>query len=155
MTHQLSKEQVIEALHASKGMVTVAAESLKCNPQTIYNWLKKSPDCRAVIEQERERVIDVAEIALMGAIGRKEGWAIAFALKTIGKRRGYVERTEQVNFNVDTELIKRAIEAIEKQGLSASDVFENIIASAAEEAHGALVSADGASQEPRRDGDGG
>lgn len=128
MAHQLTKEQVIEALRTSKGMVTLAADQLKCSPQAIYGWIKRSPDVAAVVNAERERVIDVAEIALMGAIQRKEGWAIAFALKTIGKKRGYVERTEQVNFNVDTDLLKRTLDAIEKQGLSASDIFNNILA---------------------------
>ena len=128
MASPYTKEQIIEALRANKGMVTLAADSLKCNSQTIYNWIKRSPDVAAVVNAERERVIDVAEIALMGAIQRKEGWAIAFALKTIGKKRGYVERTEQVNFNVDTDLLKRTLDAIEKQGLSASDIFNNILA---------------------------
>lgn len=128
MASPYTKEQIIAALRANKGMVTLAADHLGCNSQTIYNWMKRSPDVQAVVDAERERVIDVAEVALMGAIGRKEGWAIAFALKTIGKKRGYVERTEQVNFNVDSELIKRTIDAIEKQGLSASDIFNNILA---------------------------
>lgn len=142
---QYTKEQIITALRANKGMTTLAADQLHCSPQTIYNWIERSPDVKAVINAEREKVLDVAEVALMGAIGRKEGWAIAFALKTIGKKRGYIERTEQVNFNVDTALIQRAIEAIEKQGLSASDVFEQIIASAAEDDH-AHVGADGVSE---------
>jgi hypothetical protein len=142
MTAHLIKEDVIAALHANKGMVTLTADMLQCNPQTIYNWIKKSPDVRAVIDAEREKVIDVAEIALMGAIQRKEGWAIAFALKTIGKRRGYVERTEQVNFNVDADLLKRAIDAIEAQGLNASDVFEQIIQQAST-ADRARIGADG------------
>lgn len=132
MYRQLTKDEVIAALKASKGMVTIAADKLGCTPQTVHNWIKRSPEVQAVVNAERDSVLDAAEIALMGAIGRKEGWAIAFALKTIGKNRGYVERTEQVRFTVDERLIQRVIDALEKQGLSASDVFENLVAAAAE-----------------------
>jgi hypothetical protein len=37
-------------------------------------------------------MIDTAEMKLYQSINRGEAWGIAFALKTIGKDRGYVEQ---------------------------------------------------------------
>ena len=127
MGKQLTKSEVIEALQASRGMVTVAATKLGCTPVTIYNWIKKSPDCRAVVDQERERVIDTAELGLMKAINQQESWAIAFALKTIGKKRGYVERVENVTLNADAETIKRFLAAVEAAGISPGDALEAFV----------------------------
>jgi len=42
----------------------------------------------------RETVLDKAETRLFNAIERDEPWAIAFCLKTLGKRRGYHESRE-------------------------------------------------------------
>jgi hypothetical protein len=46
------------------------------------------------IKEERERMTDVAEMALFDAIKEGEGWAVCFYLKTQGKERGYIERHE-------------------------------------------------------------
>ena len=38
--------------------------------------------------------MDLAEMGFKSAIINKEPWALAFALKTLGKHLGYVERQE-------------------------------------------------------------
>lgn len=45
-------------------------------------------------EQRRESATDVAEAALVDAVRRGERWAIELQLRTIGKTRGYIERSE-------------------------------------------------------------
>lgn len=90
-----TNEQIIKALQETQGMVYLAAKVLKCDPTTISKRAQKSPAIKAAIESSRGQLIDVAEVALMAAVQAKQPWAIAFTLKTIGKGRGYVERTEQ------------------------------------------------------------
>jgi aspartate oxidase len=86
--------QIIDALTKSRGMVYIAAKALQCSPRTISRRAETNKDVRTAIEASRGEVLDVAEVALMAAIQRQESWAIAFALRTIGRHRGYVERTE-------------------------------------------------------------
>lgn len=88
------REQVIQALKAHNGMVYLAAEALHCTPQTIYNYAKRYVSVQEAIDDSRGKVLDMAEQALYSAILNREAWAVAFALKTIGKQRGYVERQE-------------------------------------------------------------
>lgn len=145
-TNGYTAEQIIEALRYAQGMTTLAAKRLGCSYNTIMRYVREYPTVAAVLVEEREKQLDQTELRLIKAVNRDDLTAIIFYLKTLGKRRGYVERTEQVNFNVDTALIQRAIDAIEKQGLSASDVFESLINAAAEETHRAVVGADGTSE---------
>ncbi len=86
--------QIIEALKQTKGMVYLAAKMLNCNPQTVYNYAKRYKSVQQTIDDERGLFLDKTEGALDNAVNRGEGWAIAFALKTLGKHRGYVEKQQ-------------------------------------------------------------
>lgn len=92
-SHQ-TKEGIIAALIDNNGLVHPAAKSLGCTPQTIYTWRDKDPDIKAAIENARDSIVDAAEKALLKAVEAGEPWAVALTLKTIGKGRGYTERTE-------------------------------------------------------------
>jgi len=87
--------QVAEALDKHYGMVYLAAEALGCSHVTVYNYAKRYKSVQEAIDRNRGHVLDTAEVALYSAILAKEHWAVAFALKTIGKNRGYTEKTEQ------------------------------------------------------------
>ena len=91
--------QVIDALERTKGMVFLAAKILGCSHVTVYNYAKRYASVKKAIDANRGEVIDVAELKLFEAIRAGEHWAVAFALKTIGKHRGYVERQEFQRIN--------------------------------------------------------
>ena len=93
-THRYTVQQVITVLHATRGMVYLAAKQLQCNPQTIMNYCKKFPSVEAAKHDARGELLDIAEIKLWAAVQRDEAWAIAFALKTLGRHRGYFERLD-------------------------------------------------------------
>jgi hypothetical protein len=86
--------EMVAALNRSKGMVTVAARLLGCSANTVQSYINRYPSVAAARVQEREAFLDVAELALFKAVQGGEAWAVCFALKTVGKARGYVERTE-------------------------------------------------------------
>ena len=86
--------QIVAALKATKGMVYLAADALGCVPQTVYNYIAKYPTVKAVFEDEGGRVLDVGEMKLYEHVLHGDAWAVCFLLKTKGKHRGYVERTE-------------------------------------------------------------
>jgi len=91
---RVTNTRILEAVKKNGGAIYLAARELGCAPNTIYNRMEKSPDIRQAVEDARGEVVDYAEQKLRLAILNGEPWAIAMALKTIGKSRGYVERQE-------------------------------------------------------------
>jgi len=89
-----SAEQVIEAIRKSRGLLSVVAQRLGCTRQTVENYVKRYPTVDRAVKEERQKVIDVAEGKLFEKLQSGESWAIQFILKTLGKERGYTERTE-------------------------------------------------------------
>ena len=86
--------EIFGALKACGGKVYLAAERLGCAPKTIKNHMAKNPEMAEYVEDQRTKVVDIAELKFQQAIQAGEHWAIAMALKTLGKDRGYVERQE-------------------------------------------------------------
>jgi hypothetical protein len=89
-----SVEQVVRALESSMGLISPAARALGCSAQTVRNYVKRHPTVKRAKEDEREKLIDMAEASLYKQIKSGDTTAIIFTLKTVGKDRGYVERRE-------------------------------------------------------------
>lgn len=109
----INKKRMIEALSKSLGIVKTACEALPISRQTHYRWLEEDPQYKQAVEDIAEEAIDFAESKLFEKIegitvtngtddeGKPRIYtvppsdtAIIFYLKTKGKKRGYVERTE-------------------------------------------------------------
>jgi hypothetical protein len=93
-TQRFKPEQIIQALIETRGMVTLAAEHLVCDTETIYNYAKRYPSVEAELKKQRERITDIAESKLYEAIDAGESWAIQYYLRTQGRVRGYAERQD-------------------------------------------------------------
>jgi len=91
---RVTNTRMLEAVKKNGGAVYLAARELGCAPNTIYNRMERVPSIKQAVEDARGEVVDYAEQKLRLAILNGEPWAIAMALKTIGKNRGYVERQE-------------------------------------------------------------
>ena len=89
-----TEPQVGAALTNAHGLVSVAAKGLHCAPKTVYEYLQRHPSLKDVLAEARESTIDHVESKLMGAIDDGNVTAMIFFLKTQGKSRGYVERSE-------------------------------------------------------------
>lgn len=111
MNHKYTKEQIAEVLTASAGKVSIAAEKLGSCRQTIYDSLKRYPELEVILEDARVKLIDTAEIALQHAVLKGEAWAVCFALKTVGKKRGYVERSELTIDGTEVRIVERIVAA--------------------------------------------
>lgn len=94
---RLKKKQklMIEALIKSLGNITIACESVGIGRTTHYLWLKENPKYKKEVEETEERTLDFFENALFKQAKAGNMTAIIFYLKTKGKKRGYIERTEQ------------------------------------------------------------
>jgi predicted transcriptional regulator len=97
MTISHTIEEYEKALRDSKGMVSVAARMLGVTQQAVSYRVKTSTTLQRVRDEAREAMTDVAELRLYERIQAGEGWAVCFYLKTQGRSRGYIERTEFAN----------------------------------------------------------
>ena len=88
------KKAMIEALKASLGIVSEAAEATGVCRQHHYTWMKNDDAYREEVEAISDIAIDFAESALKRKIRDGDTTAIIFYLKTKGKKRGYIEKSE-------------------------------------------------------------
>ncbi|MDR2084343.1 MAG: hypothetical protein LBP67_05050 [Bacteroidales bacterium] len=95
-----SKEALMRALEDSSGIVYPVAQAYDVVRATVYEWIKIY-DLTDYIEGLRDNLIDVIESkyiqdAINGKTRNQE-----FVLRTIGKKRGYVE-SQDITSNGET-----------------------------------------------------
>tara|TARA_R110000822_G_scaffold99846_2_gene225049 strand:+ start:802 stop:1158 length:357 start_codon:yes stop_codon:yes gene_type:complete len=88
------KKNVINALEKSLGIVTTACKSAGIGRTIFYEWLKKDEDFAAAVKDIENIALDFGESQLHKQIGDGSTSATIFFLKTKGKRRGYIEKSE-------------------------------------------------------------
>jgi hypothetical protein len=108
------KKEVVEALSECYGIVTDACRKVGLARSTYYSWLSEDDEFKKAVEETQEEAIDFVEGKLFQKINgvrvrkttdEKTGedvvydlppsdTAIIFYLKTKGKKRGYIEKTE-------------------------------------------------------------
>jgi Bacterial regulatory protein, Fis family len=113
------KKAMIDAMEKSLGVVTTAAKLVGITRQIHYTWLLRDPKYKAAIEEIGEVALDFAESQLHKQIGQGEVASTIFYLKTKGKKRGYIERTE-TDINIVT-----AINIIETVAVGCHPLEEN------------------------------
>ena len=91
---RFTQKQVREAVIEAGGILTAAARNLDCARCTVYEYIERYPPLKDVLSEAREGSLDLAESKLMEAIDAGNLTAIIFFLKTQGKSRGYVERSQ-------------------------------------------------------------
>lgn len=98
------KDLMLEALRKSLGIVTTACLSVGIDRSTHYEWLKTDSDYKAKVEALDDVVLDFAESQLHKSINNGSDTATIFFLKTKGKKRGYIEKQEIINTNLNVEV---------------------------------------------------
>ena len=89
-----TQQRVIDAIKAAKGIKATAAETLGCSRQTVTNYIDRYPAVKAAYQEAVESTIDLAQSKLIALVEREEWPAIRFMPATLGKDRGFTERTE-------------------------------------------------------------
>lgn len=82
------------ALIATGGMQALAGKRLGVTRAAVSKRVLQCEELKQLVADQREEMLDEAEVGLRASVRKLEPWAICFTLKTIGKGRGYVERTE-------------------------------------------------------------
>ncbi len=88
------KRAMIETMIQTLGVVTPACELCKVDRSTHYRWLKEDPTYKMAYEDLGEVALDFAETNLHKQIKEGVPASTIFYLKTKGKNRGYIEKTE-------------------------------------------------------------
>jgi len=88
------KKRMFEALQDQLGVITAAAKQTGISRRTHYKWLKKDDNYQYWIKQIPDLCLDFVENALFKNIKAGKTAEIIFYLKTKGKHRGYIEKSE-------------------------------------------------------------
>jgi hypothetical protein len=108
----IKKEQFLEALEKSMGIMSQAAKKIGVDRTTPYKWMREDEEYDARVKELLNVSLDFVEGKLFEAIDKNNITGIIFYLKTKGKHRGYVERHELAG--VDDKELKVEIEVIRK-----------------------------------------
>ena len=100
------KKAMIDALEKSLGVVTTACKLVGIPRRTYYGWLKNDKKFAEAVADMDEVALDFAESKLHQQIKDGIPSSTIFFLKTKGKKRGYVERTEVANVNTPAFVVK-------------------------------------------------
>jgi hypothetical protein len=84
-------ETVIQAIRQHHGLLAPAAKMLGYDRTALYNYVARHK-LQWVIDECREAFLDWTENELFAQIKQGNVTAMIFALKCLGKSRGYVER---------------------------------------------------------------
>ena len=88
------KKAIIEALEKSLGIVTTACKKVGIGRTQYYQWLIDDKKFSEEVDDIQNIALDFAESQLHKQIGDGNTSATIFYLKTKGKKRGYIERSE-------------------------------------------------------------
>lgn len=110
-SEKFTAQQVIDAIKATRGMITYTAKYLDCAPNTVRNYIKKYKTVAEAMDESKEYLADNIETTLYDiAVGKRDKQtgefttdpnvtALIFLAKTHPalRKRGYAERTEIAN----------------------------------------------------------
>ena len=117
----ITKEAFIIAYRENFGNITISCQACGISRTMYQNWMKNDPEFRkALAEIEPEEImLDWGEHKLMERITKGDTLATMFLLKTKGKRRGYIEKTEVQH---EGDVVKAITVNVLKPGTSLDDV---------------------------------
>ena len=79
------KNNLLEALEKSMGIVTTACKRVKCNRSTFYKYYNNDKDFRDKVDELQNYTLDLVESELHKQIMEGNTTATIFYLKTKGK----------------------------------------------------------------------
>lgn len=89
-----TKIKFLEVFELTAGNISSACTKMQISRETYYRWRREHSEFDAKCEEVQESLIDMAETMLLKAIKNGNTAEIIFFLKTKGKKRGYIERSE-------------------------------------------------------------
>lgn len=102
-------DKITEVYAKKAGNISATCVSLGIDRSTFQKWRKEYQELEERLTEVDESLVDFSESKLLEQIQDGNLTAIIFHLKTKGKKRGYVEQSEQkVELNAFEALMQRA-----------------------------------------------
>ena len=86
---------IIDSLERHEGNVDAVSQELSIAYSALHLHVEHTPELRALCIVHRESILDEAEKQLRTAVKAGNQTQVRFALRTLGRDRGYVERSEK------------------------------------------------------------
>lgn len=110
------KQALIEALEQSLGVITTACKMVGVSRDTFYRYIRSDEDFALKVKELENVALDFAESQLFKNIKEGKEASVIFFLKTKGRGRGYIEKSN-VDLTSNGEKIERIeIEIIKHKG---------------------------------------
>jgi hypothetical protein len=95
------KRELLDVMQQNGGMSYASAKAIGVPYKTVHYWMQNDPDFMKEYEEIKERILDRMEMELIqrATMNKDRDACLLFYLKTRGKHRGYVERTETTGAN--------------------------------------------------------
>ena len=97
---------MLAALETHRGNVTNAAKSIDMARAQHYHWMQTDPEYRAAVDELDNVVIDWVEGHFHQRILKGSDACTIFFLKTKGRGRGYIERSDWTGDTGDPQVFK-------------------------------------------------
>lgn len=107
MIRKVTDAEIAKVYEKKLCNISATCSALGITRKTFYSRREKSKTLQKLLEDAEESLLDWAETKLVGHIEDGDITSLIFFLKTKGKKRGYVEKTENdVNINGFEELMR-------------------------------------------------
>ncbi len=110
----ISRELLVQAIEEQGGIVTAVARTLQISRPTVYALMERHGVSRDFLNEARQQTADMAEESLRALLKDRNPTATIFALKTLGRSRGYVEQVD--NSHLLAQIIPTLVDKLTPAG---------------------------------------
>lgn len=90
---RIKKNDLEKAIKEKAGLITFIASGLNVTRDAVYKAIERYK-LEGKLDEARDSTLDLAESQLFNALRDGDKQSVQFYLKTIGRKRGYVEKQE-------------------------------------------------------------
>jgi len=91
---RVSTTKLVEVIRKSRGIVVAICKNVGISRQAFYKRIEKDHELKYELDLARDELCDFAEGKMWKLIENGNLQAVMFVLRTLGRHRGYVEKTE-------------------------------------------------------------
>ena len=130
MAHKITKEQMLEAIQGSQGLVSKIQRKLeailgeKISWDTTEKWIHKWEEAETAVKNEKEAMLDIAENNIFKDMVNGDTATSKWYLRMKGKERGYEDTAQLQLDNTDPLRIDLSGDLMTAQELAESPEVE-------------------------------